>query len=636
MNNTAPASHNSLTAFAHRPDIDGLRALAVLPVVAYHAGIRAVGGGFVGVDIFFVISGYLISSLLIREIAAGQFSILRFYERRIRRIFPALFAALIGTAVMAWNYNLPSELIDISKSAIAAVMSVSNFYFWQQAGYFDGSALSKPLLHTWSLAVEEQFYIVWPLILLLVYRYARRHALAATLWLTGISLVFSSIAAYTAKDAAYYLVPSRAWELLLGAIVAYGALPVPRSAIGRELYTASALLMIVASVFLINGDMPFPGLVAIPPTLGAAMIIAAGQQWPLTVTGRLLTWKPVTFIGLISYSLYLWHWPISVYEFNNGMLLGEGADRTRKIAIIVVSIIAATLSWKFIEQPFRTGRFKPAPRPLAWFAAITSSLIVAVSALAWAREGFPTRFPPEAIRMASWLDFKPATMFRDGTCFLRAKVGEPKVADECVQLAADRKNLLILGDSHAAQLWWGLKETRTDVNVMQLTGVGCLPVLITKSGESSRCRELFDNAFKWLETERRIDTVVIAGRWTENSLPAVENLIEWSATHQVKVLLIGPSVIYRAPLPRLLAESVQRENPSLPDQRWDLSLADLDKRMAELARSRNTPYFSLIDAMCMQQQCTTLTPTGNPVVFDQEHFTDEGSVLVAQQLAPQL
>jgi len=582
--------------------------------------------------VFFVISGYLISSLLMKDISAGKFSITKFYERRIRRIFPALIATLLATFVFAWFYSLPSEMVDLGKSSIAAVLSVSNLFFWMQAGYFDGSALSKPLLHTWSLAVEEQFYIFWPLLLLAACRVTSNKPVKMTWIVSILSLVFSAYGAFHFKDASYYLVFTRAWELLLGALVAFDALPVPKNELLREAYSFSGLLLIVASVFMINGDMPFPGLLAIPPTLGAAMIIAVGRVNAQTVTGRLLSVRPITFIGLISYSLYLWHWPITVFQRNYGMLLESGSDRSRKLAIIGVSIIAAVISWRFIEQPFREGKYRPAPRKLAWMAAVASTLVMAVGACMWKADGIPSRFSAQAIEYASYLNYQAGSMFRDETCFLSARVGKTDVSPECIATFADKPNYLIVGDSHAAQLWSGLRAAMPEKNFMQVTAAGCLPTITPKFNESIRCREVFSRLFESLNQDSQITRLIITGRWTDESLTGVAATLDWARQRNIAVVLLGPIAIYDSPLPRLLVTGLKRNQPDYADQHWDMNLVQLDQRMAQMAREKDTQYVSMINLLCEENKCLTLDDQHHPLIFDREHYTERGSIEVAQRL----
>ncbi|HTV77157.1 MAG TPA: acyltransferase, partial [Steroidobacteraceae bacterium] len=369
-------------------------------MVAYHVGLHAIPGGFIGVDIFFVISGFLITQVLLQDIHGDRFSLVRFYERRIRRILPALLAILLVTFVVCARYSLPREFIDYSKSLIAAAASVSNIYFWQSGGYFAAPALTKPLLHTWSLAVEEQFYIFWPLMLWFGLRLFRRHLLGFTIAIIVLSLAVSAVGAFTHPEATFYLVHTRAWELLLGAVLPLGAFARPIGAVGRNALAVAGLAIIVVSVLLITSDMPFPGLLALPPCVGAFLIILGGRDGE-TYAGRLLAWKPIAFIGIISYSLYLWHWPLTVFQRNYALLMTGGSDRTQKLVIIAWSLALAALSWRFIEQPFRTGSWRPSRPALFRYAAAATSLVIALGAIAWGAGGFPSRYSSQQLQIAS-------------------------------------------------------------------------------------------------------------------------------------------------------------------------------------------------------------------------------------------
>src|SRR5580704_1090978 len=341
----------------YRPDIDGLRAVAVLLVVAFHTGIGKFRGGFVGVDVFFVISGFLISSVILAEISAGHFSIAAFYERRIRRIFPALVVMMFVTSFLAAKYFLPSELTDYAKSLLAATFSVSNFYFWRQSGYFDAPAALKPLLHTWSLAVEEQFYIVFPLFLVLIRKLFPERLRTAVVLFALASFVVSAYGAFYAPVSTFYMLHTRAWELLLGTIISLNILPDIKSPLWRNVATIVGLGLIVAAGVFYTSTTPFPGIAALAPCVGSALIISTGRSGS-SVVGRALSLKPVVFIGLISYSLYLWHWPIIVFQGVGTFLVSGVSERVVKLAIIVASLIAGTISWKFVEIPFRSGSLK--------------------------------------------------------------------------------------------------------------------------------------------------------------------------------------------------------------------------------------------------------------------------------------
>lgn len=310
----------------YRADIDGLRAIAVMAVVAYHAGIKAAGGGFIGVDIFFVISGYLIGSIVLGEAREGQFSLLRFYERRVRRLLPALVLVLCATFALAAVYSFPAELVQLGRSMLAALFFASNIFFWRHSGYFDAPAETQPLLHTWSLAVEEQFYLFFPLTLVLLVRYAPQYLKVVIVAATALSLLLCIEATADFSKASFFLLPMRAWEFLLGVLIAIGLFPRLPDPLIRNVAAAAGLAMICAAILVFTNETPFPGFSALLPTVGAALVIGSGLSGP-TFVKRLLSLRPVVFVGLISYSLYLWHWPVIVFQRSDAFFWSRRRSR---------------------------------------------------------------------------------------------------------------------------------------------------------------------------------------------------------------------------------------------------------------------------------------------------------------------
>src|SRR5215475_14441332 len=381
----------------YRSDIDGLRAIAVISVVLYHAGVRGFGGGYVGVDIFFVISGYLITKYVNQRIEAGRFSIVEFYERRVRRIMPALFFLLIVASVLAYYTLLPTDLYNFAKSQIATTLFVPNVFFFRQSGYFDASAKLKPLLHMWSLGVEEQFYIFLPLTMVFVARWGRRGTLATLYGAMVASFALSVFAVMVQPAAAFYLVPFRAWELLLGSLLGVSAFPLIRDRALCHGLAALGVVLTLLPCFLYSRDTPFPGLAALVPCVGAALVIYANEAEP-TPAGRLLSWRPFVGVGLISYSLYLWHWPMLVFGED---YLGRPLNRAETTIAVLLSLLAAAASWKFIEQPFRR-RVVGGTRPALFssMGAVAAAVVIA-GTLGIVSHGLPERWPPQALRYAA-------------------------------------------------------------------------------------------------------------------------------------------------------------------------------------------------------------------------------------------
>ena len=317
----------------YRPDLDGLRGIAVAAVVAYHLELPFATGGFVGVDVFFVLSGYLITRLIAEEMRSGAFSLTRFYERRIRRIVPAMVFVCACTTAMAIAFLLPDELKRYSSSLIAAAFSYSNVWFFDNSGYFDPGSGTQPLLHTWSLGIEEQFYIVFPLLLLAVFRW-RPRALGTVIWLAfAASLVASVVLLPEHPAATFYLLHTRAWELLTGSILALGLLPRPASQAQREIAFAAGIVAIAVAVFGFASKTPFPGASALLPCIGTALAIWASEGGE-AAGSRFLKFRPLMFLGLISYSLYLWHWPLIVFTKLAGLAGGrDGGARDLHVAL---------------------------------------------------------------------------------------------------------------------------------------------------------------------------------------------------------------------------------------------------------------------------------------------------------------
>ena len=336
----------------YRADIDGLRAVAVLPVVLYHAGVLGMSGGFLGVDVFFVISGFLITSIIATEISEHRFSLLSFYERRARRILPALTVVVLSTFAVGWVLLVPSEYKSLGQSALASALFLSNVYFTLTLDYFAPAAEFSPLLHTWSLAVEEQFYLFYPPVLALLFAWRGiRAALWAVAGISGLSLAAAVVMLPVKPDWVFYLIFFRAWELGIGAVLALSFFPVPRRRLLREIIAITGLLAILVPVFLYDSSMPFPGIAAVPPVFGAAAIIYIGKESLGSTVNKILAHRSLVWIGLISYSLYLWHWPILAF-FRIGR---EHVSLPLDVGLlaVAVSVGVAWVSYRVIEYPFR-------------------------------------------------------------------------------------------------------------------------------------------------------------------------------------------------------------------------------------------------------------------------------------------
>jgi len=505
----------------HRSEIDGLRAIAVIPVILFHAGFELFSGGYVGVDIFFVISGYLITRILLDEIERGDFSILRFYERRARRILPALFVVMAACIPFAWMWMMPDQLRDFGRSVVTVVLFVSNFLFWrEEGGYFAAAAELKPLLHTWSLAVEEQYYLFAPLTLAFMWRYGRRVVFWTTVALAIASLLLTEWGWRYAPVANFYLTPFRIWELLAGSICAFlaaGRLPRPSNAL-----SALGLALIVFAIFRFDSSTPFPSLYGLIPVGGTVLIVMFARQG--TLVARLLSTRPLVGIGLISYSAYLWHQPLFAFARLRSM---AAPPEGLMLALAALSLVLAYVSWRFVEQPFRKGARKgvppllPARRAVFAASAGVGLVLAAAGAYGSVSGGAPWRLPQPA--PGSRAEALLATLRNQpmGTrCWLLkgiTEVGDRPVLCPIFEPENPQGRLLVVGDSHSMALLPAFEELGRRYAV-DWAGAGSCPPLL---GVTIRpvvfpvgvCEEVARRELQ-AAREGNFDVVVLAARWS--------------------------------------------------------------------------------------------------------------------------
>jgi peptidoglycan/LPS O-acetylase OafA/YrhL len=624
-----PVSAPSATSHAYRPHIDGLRTLAVLPVVLNHVGMRGFGGGYVGVDIFFVISGYLITGILARDLAHGQHSIAAFYRRRVLRIFPALFVMLAATTVFACVAMLPGELVRYARSLAATTIFGSNVLFFSETSYFDAGSHVKPLLHTWSLAIEEQFYIAWPLLLAWVGvdRPVRLKTIVALV--SVASFVAALLIMKRDASAAFYLLPSRAWELGLGgglALLKFGK----RRRWLDEILGAAGLAMILGCVWKYNEQTAFPGLAALPPCLGAALLILTGANG--TWTGRLLSLPPVVFIGRISYSLYLWHWPVIVFT---AIWLFLAPTPTVMIGEIALSLVLAALSWRFVETPFRVAGLRwPTSRVLIGGVCAMAIALIAATALI-ASGGIAGRFTAAQAAVADYADRNDEDSYRRGTCFI-SDYRDSFDAARCLRPKGNGKPVLLLvGDSHGAHLWPGLARLADRYDIVQATFVGCRPLLYPgKSGPP--CQRFFRSILgEWVPSHRPAG-VLLAGRWQADDLGLLGQTLDDPRLKGSRVMLVGTVPQYRAALPRLLVYADRDRDPDLPRRFADRAAIAVDRQLSTLTAAHGASYIPVMQRLCPNGQCRYWAAPGVPLQFDYGHFSAQGSEVAVALVAPDI
>jgi peptidoglycan/LPS O-acetylase OafA/YrhL len=605
----------------YRADVDGLRALAVLPVLLFHGGFSWLSGGYVGVDIFFVISGFVIASKLVEELEAGRFSIAAFYVRRIRRIIPALTATILFSYFAAMFLFLPDAMQDFSRSVEATAAFVSNLYFWKSSGYFETAALDRPLLHTWSLAIEEQFYLFIPIALYLAYRYTRRYAWLPFLLLAAGSLALSVFVTDKAPTANFFLLPTRAWELLMGVLLVLLPLKPLSGKFANEALAVVGLSLILYAITTFTDATPFPGLSALLPTLGAAVLIQLGR-YHTSLVGKALSWRPMVGIGLISYSLYLVHWPIIVFA---RYVLLRNLEGFEIAAMVGASICLAYLSWRFIETPLRRPRSGDrSRRPLPIFAITASVLVgtIALGAIGASTRGFAARFPDYRPKPANVV---AEDTWLSGRCFLENQDASAWAGDICVRTTGKERNALLWGDSFAAHYLPGLMKNADGLtrNIVQYTFAGCPPILSYASYARPGCQGFNAKVFDVID-KYRIDTVVMSARWDElrqRGVAGLKETVERLRAKGLAVYVLGQSPMFGFDV----AVLDYRGAGARPDgnSSW---LAALDPEENAHLRSQSGAgnFVDPLPAFCAGRACTYRSGTG--LLFsDYGHYSDLGS-----------
>ena len=492
----------------YRPDIDGLRAVAVLSVIFFHSGIPLFSGGYVGVDIFFIISGYLITTIIVREIANNNFSISKFYERRFRRILPALTVVIVTTLSIGLLLLTPDGVISLGKSAIATTLFSSNILFYFESGYFDSAADMKPLLHTWSLAVEEQYYIFFPLLLIFIAKVDTKHYLKWFLILGILSLAACLILTKLYPSIAFYWIPTRAWELFIGSILALHVIPTPNKRILREIYSLVGITMIMYSVFQYSSETSFPGIAAILPTVGTALIILAGTGGPSLVSIG-LSLRPVVFIGLISYSLYLWHWPIIVYTKTFAI---KELTEPMVIMMLALTFVLSILSWKYVESPFRRKSLLSNRKAIFNTSSIVSACLIICGLSFITNDGYPNRLENDTALNTGKKDLKWNHWAScEGVVY---KIQNNQ--DLCdIGIKTGRASFILWGDSHARALASGINLSAKDIGLKGkiATQSACPPLLSIERPNRSSCNDFNQTVLEVISTSPEIETVILAARW---------------------------------------------------------------------------------------------------------------------------
>lgn len=496
----------------YRPEIDGLRAIAVLPVVLFHAGVSIFSGGYVGVDIFFVISGYLITSILISDLEKNKFSILNFYERRARRILPALFFVMLATLPFSLLYLFPVQYKDYSQSLVAVSWFVSNFLFWKESGYFEEASEDKPLIHTWSLAVEEQYYIFFPILLFFLWK-NRSFLVPILLIITLLSLSYAEYGSKHFPSSNFFLFPSRIWELMIGSLAAI-YLAHNSSLQKSNILTFIGFLLIGYSIFVFDSSTRFPSLYALAPVIGSLLIILFCSKDHFF--GKVLSVKPFLFIGLISYSLYLWHQPIFAF-----IRLRSIAEPPLYLMLMgaLFSILLAYISWRFVEQPFRAKHnsvFAIGRSKIFKFSIVGMIAFSLLGLFGQIQNGLPQRYESKVLNIiAERYDVNP----HGDLCHFRPIDFPTHPIKNCLFKNDTRSEnkVALLGDSHAKSLHWAIQNQLRDKNISLYVSTyeACPPIrgILRMDYKESKCDLYNSETFKYLE-QNNFNTYILSARWS--------------------------------------------------------------------------------------------------------------------------
>jgi peptidoglycan/LPS O-acetylase OafA/YrhL len=622
---TNTGAGTSMERHSYRRDIDGLRAIAVLAVFLDHLDSAWVPGGYTGVDIFFVISGFLITSMIYGEVLAADFSVRRFYKRRINRLLPALLLVIATTTIASAILLSPADLVLYAQSAFTSLVGVSNVFFWQHYGNYFGNTREVVLLHTWTLGVEEQFYVLWPALMLLVTRFFRKHLVPIALAATVLALIVSEIGVREYASASYYLLPTRFFELAIGGTLAFWLRD--RGAPSRVISSVAGIagfILLAAGFALLNSNSVFPGVDALIPCLGAALLIFAGTD-PGAISARILALRPMVFIGLLSYSMYLWHWPVITLLRYVGVKIDLAAS-----VLIIGSVIALSwLTWKFVEVPFRRdGARLTFGRVFQRRFLVPATIFLALAVVVTAGDGFPSRFKPIVASLESMTATHPEVL-RAG-CHVPTALYATQPSQTC-RLGDPSAPLdgILLGDSYANH-FTGMVDVmaRTEgLAYLDYTMDACPPipgyVTTGQSSYATKCLARNDYAFTYF-TERHFKRVILAAEWPDDAATgalidaAVERALGTGA--QVTVILANPLIPNAATCPiRDLMYGINRSCTAqeIAPPTWAQTLSD----------HPGVTFISPSMLICSNHVCDPMLD-GVDLYRDDGHLNDVGSRLL--------
>ena len=613
-----------------RWDIQGLRAIAVLCVVVFHINPNLLPGGYLGVDMFFVISGYLILGFIWRDLNQNKFTLTRFYSKRFYRLAPALLMLVLVTSITSYFILLPNESMTYIQSLFSTLFYVSNFYFYAQSDYFNTAMEFAPLLHTWSLSVEEQFYILFPFILLFTYKVKKESIIYVLIFLGIFSLFLSqTFIHYDQNSFAFFASPTRFFQFIIGGLISIGVEKNVFNKTVNDILGFLGLIIIGITLFFYTSHTPIPGINALWPSLGVALVLYSGlnaKYTTLLLSNPLFKW-----IGNASYSIYLWHWPLIVFyklKFSPILSMGEQS------LLFFVSMLLGYLSWRYIEERMRKGYLQ---KYNVFFVHIIISLLLGmITYFIFNMFQFNNTHYKEKVN--KYMSYDAGSKFRAGTCFLTSaqKSVDFYRKDECVAWEKGKKNYLLIGDSHAAHYYSAMASLlKKDETLTQVNSSACLPIFPFKWG-AKKCTDLHKWALNDLIKEKHFDVIILSiSNLNRTTNKAIEQTITQMLKYSDRVVFIGPSMKYKQSLPRLLVELTEGEDSSMiyktaGDYKYILKL---DNTLEKFFHMDRVKYISALKILCSEEKgCRTLTPEGAPLYFDRDHFTEDGALYILKQV----
>lgn len=646
----------------YRKDIDGLRAIAVLSVVFFHAFPPIVKGGFIGVDIFFIISGYLISCILFKQVSLSKLDLITFYIRRVKRIFPALLVVLITSLILGYFLLFDEEYKNLGKHVLGSALFINNFILFKESGYFDSASNVKPLLHLWSLGIEEQFYLIWPCLVYFIWK-IRARAVIFTLFIL-ISFLLNVLMIKHHQILAFYLPFTRFWELLLGSILAYYSFSSTKqlSVRGQDFLSSISIVLLLIAFFKYNQGILYPGIAALLPTLVTLSLIVTEKSW---VNRNLLSHPSLIFIGLISYPLYLWHW---IFLSLSNLLLGQEASILLKFSLILLSIILAFLTYQLIEKPLRLNHKNSSK--IAIFLVCALGITGIGGWFLYLKNGLKNRTFIQT-RMKLMNDLNSYVHFHESSvpCDLHQKIPN-KMTDWCLQTKLGAPNKVIWGDSHADHFFPGLLRVDKKSNWLLIGRSSCPPLIGIKAffkGEDEEiCARLNQKILKTIIANHSIKTVVLASLgpfYISDKSYAADHLGQYEAFNFIlknnkgEINLKKPELFYQGlkeTIVQLQAASLQviviKDNPEIPfkpSQCISRPLVPGKPCLIEMEAMRlrqkeynemflrlkkdlpNTLIYNPIPTLCDKEECS-LIKNNHLIYRDSHHLSLRGSVLVAK------